>query len=217
MVITIMDTRPKESSGGGGKTREEIVKDKAMELLAKLPIDYNPIEVRELIKKLSGPKALGASGYAVPLNIFLSQEITRMQNIFTIVRKILVDTCDAIDGQIIMTPDILDSINSIFDSRVPNQWVYDPTGAEISWIIPTLAKWFNDLVERNKQLYEWLKGSRPYTFWLGGFFNPQGFLTAMKQEVTRMHKVGKPVGGQIEAPWSLDDVIYTTTVKEKDQ
>lgn len=158
-----------------------MVKEKAQDLLSKMPIDYNENEVRELVKKLSGPKALGAVGYAVPLNIFLSQEIARMQNVFNIVRKTLTDTCDAIDGQIIMTPDILDSINAIFDARVPSKWVYDPTGAEIAWIIPTLAKWFNDLIERNKQLYEWLKGSRPYTFWLGGFFNPQGFLTAMKQ------------------------------------
>jgi dynein heavy chain, axonemal len=183
-----------------------------------MPLDYNENEVRELIKKLSGPKALGAVGYAVPLNIFLSQEIARMQVIFNIVRKTLVDACDAIDGQIIMTAEIMDSINAIFDARVPNQWVYDATGAEISWIIPTLAKWFNDLIERNKQLYEWMKGNRPYTFWLGGFFNPQGFLTAMKQEVTRMHKTGKPIGGgQIEPPWSLDDVVYQSTVKEKDQ
>lgn len=133
-------------------------------------------------------------------------------------RKTLVDICDAIDGQIIMTADILDYINAIFDTRVPYAWTYDATGAEISWVIPTLGKWFNDMIERNKQLYEWMKGNRPYTYWLGGFFNPQGFLTAMKQEVTRMHKTGKPLGGgQVEPPWSLDDVVYSTTVKEKDQ
>ena len=134
-----------------------------------------------MIRKLPGPRALGATGTSVPLNIFLDQEIMRMQRVFNIVRGTLVDVCDAIDGQIIMTSEILDSINSIFDARVPSQWIYDPTGAEISWIIPTLAKWFNDMIERNRQLYDWLKGSRPYTFWLGGFFNPQGFLTGMKQ------------------------------------
>ena len=74
------------------------------------------------------------------------------------------------------------------------------------------------MIERNRQLYDWLKGSRPYTFWLGGFFNPQRFLTGMKQEVTRMHKNPKSIGGgQVEAAWSLDDVTYSTTVKEKDQ
>jgi len=48
---------------------------------------------------------------------------------------------------------------------------------------------------------------------LSGFFNPQGFLTGMKQEVTRNHKKGDGKGGEA---WSLDDVVYSTTVKEKD-
>ena len=214
MINTIMETRPKESSGGGGKTREEQVKEKSQDLLGKLPVDYVDSEVKDNIRKLgAGNKALGAVGLAVPLNIFLYQEIARMQKVISIVRKTLVDICDAIDGQIIMTPDILEAINAVFDAKVPNQWVYDATGAEIAWIIPTLAKWFNDLIERNRQLYDWMKGSRPNTYWLGGFFNPQGFLTAMKQEVTRMHKTVKVTGSQVEQPWSLDDVLYSTTVK----
>jgi dynein heavy chain len=52
-----------------------------------------------------------------------------MQKVISIVRKTLVDICDAIEGQIIMTPDILDAINAVFDAKVPNQWVYDATGA----------------------------------------------------------------------------------------
>lgn len=44
-----METRPKDSSAGGGKTREEIVQDKARELLVKLPINYIDAEVREQV------------------------------------------------------------------------------------------------------------------------------------------------------------------------
>jgi dynein heavy chain len=71
-----------------------------------------------------------------------------------------------------MTPDILDAINSIFDAKVPNTWLYDPSGAEISWILPTLGSWSASLVDRNKQLYDWLNNGRPNSYWLTGFFNP---------------------------------------------
>lgn len=49
-----------------------------------------------------------------------------------------------------MTPEILDAINAIFDARVPNVWLYDPSGAEISWLLPSLGSWFASLIERNK-------------------------------------------------------------------
>jgi hypothetical protein len=41
-----------------------------------------------------------------------------MQRVIGLVRKTLNDTILAIDGQIIMTPDILDAINAIFDAKV---------------------------------------------------------------------------------------------------
>jgi dynein heavy chain len=49
-----------------------------------------------------------------------------------------------------MTPEILDAINAMFDAKVPSAWVYDATGVEISWILPTLGSWFGSLLDRNK-------------------------------------------------------------------
>ena len=112
----------------------------------------------------------------------------------------------AIDGQIIMTSELVDCINAIADFRVPKKWQFDPTGVEISWLTPSLASWLKGLIDRHHQLNNWLTSvnrERPPSFWLTGFFNPQGYLTSMKQEVTRQHRAEQ---------WSLDEVDYKTEV-----
>ena len=122
--------------------------------------------------------------------------------ILTIVKTTMQSMCDAIDGSISMTPDIVDSINAVYDFRVPRKFQYDPTGAEISWLTASLAGWIKGLLDRHHQLNIWIsKCERPPSFWLTGFFNPQGFLTAMKQEVNRQKKT-----------WSLDEVEYSSDV-----
>jgi dynein heavy chain len=37
MINTLLETRPKDSSGGGGKTREEICQEKSKDIISKLP------------------------------------------------------------------------------------------------------------------------------------------------------------------------------------
>ncbi len=46
---TILNIQPKDSSSGGGETRESIVKRQAGEMLEKLPNDYLPHEVSVLV------------------------------------------------------------------------------------------------------------------------------------------------------------------------
>jgi len=190
MIDTLLDIQPKDSGGGGsGKSREEEVKDKLQkDLMPMLPPDYVELEIREKLKVTKGPKGLGEPGKMdlVPLNIFLGQELQRFGTILSIVKGTMAAMCDAIDGTISMTPDIVDSINAVFDFRVPRKFQYDPTGAEISWLTASLSGWIKGLLDRYHQLNLWIsKCERPPSFWLTGFFNPQGFLTAMKQEVTR--------------------------------
>ena len=72
---TILSVQPKESVGGkAGDTREAIVHRMADDMLRKLPRDYIPHEVREALHRLGG---------LLPMNIFLRQEIDRMQRILT--------------------------------------------------------------------------------------------------------------------------------------
>lgn len=175
MINTLIDTQPKDSGGGSGKSKEEEVKEKLeKDLLPSLPQQFVMIDVLDRLKNLKGPRGLGEPGKndTIPLNIFLRQEIERFSMILNIVRTTMVNMIDAIEGTIIMTPEIVDSISAIFDFRVPPKWMFDPTGAEISWLTPSLSGWIKGLLDRHYQLNNWISKERPPSFWLTGFFNP---------------------------------------------
>ena len=62
-------------------------------------------------------------GQFTPLNIFLRQEVKRMQRVITEVRTTLVDLKLAIDGTIIMSEGLRDALDNIYDARIPNAWL----------------------------------------------------------------------------------------------
>ncbi|KAI5624125.1 dynein heavy chain 5, axonemal, partial [Silurus asotus] len=188
ILNTIISIQPKDSSGGGDETRETTVMRLASEMLEKLPADYVPYEVKRHLQKM---------GLFQPMTIFLRQEIHRMQRIIASVRTALTDLRYAIDGTIIMSEDLQDALDCMYDARVPKSW------QRISWESATLGFWFTELLERNQQFHSWTFGSRPHQFWLTGFFNPQGFLTAMRQETTRMN---------LAKGWALDTVVLLNNV-----
>merc|ERR1711988_2002301 len=191
VIGTIMDIQPKDSGGGGGgPTREEVVLAACDNFLSKMPKPFNMVTVKNQLQKING------SGGPKPLNVHLKQEIDRMQ----IIIKLTKFTCEqlqlAIAGTVIVTSDLQDALNCIFDARVPPQWT------KKSWSSPTLGVWFGDgLCNRTAELVGWLMGGRPKAYWMTGYFNPQGFLTAVQQEVTRRHQ-----------GWALDGVQLNTEV-----
>merc|ERR1719327_2204921 len=205
MITTIIETQPKDTGGGSGKSVDEIVRDQAQDLSSKMPPDFIEEIFRAQIQKLKGPPNCGDKGFGAPLNIFLFQELQRLQNIIKIVRSNLKNLVMAIDGTVDMTTDLLDDMNSVFDARVPKKWTHDPSGAEISWLMPNIGGWFTGLVDRYQLLNTWLENGRAVmkSYWLTGFTNAQGFLTGMRQEVTRQHKKDQ---------WALDDVVTHTEV-----
>ena len=197
---TLSETQPKGSGGGGdGMSREDVVLEKAQDILTRMPEFYVEEEYRVRLNKLGG--------LSVPLNIFLYQEIQRLQKVMAKVSFMLKQLKLAINGEVVMTEELQNCLDAIFSASVPKVWLFTVAGDEFSWNIPSLGPWMSSLVARDDQDRTWLTSGRPNIFWLTGFFNPQGFLTAMKQEVCRKHQRDTP-------KWALDEITYHTEVTQ---
>jgi len=47
-----------------------------------------------------------------------------------------------------MTPMLLAAIDSMANSKVPNNWLFDATNVEISWMLPLLGSWVSGFFDR---------------------------------------------------------------------
>ncbi|XP_015117111.1 dynein heavy chain 5, axonemal [Diachasma alloeum] len=186
VLDTVISIQPKGSTGTVGETREGNVLRQAKEMLDKLPLPFDPFYIKARLQTM---------GITESMTIFLKQEMDRMQILLKIVRLTLQNLLLAIEGVIIMNEDLRDTLDNIYDARIPRIW------RSRSWDSSTLGFWVTELLERNQQFSKWITISRPDSFWMTGFFNPQGFLTAMRQEVTRAHK-----------GWALDNVTLYNEV-----
>jgi dynein heavy chain len=197
LLTTLGETQPKATGGGSGRSLDEIVVDKCNELLDKMPDNYVEDDYVQKIRRLGG--------MGKPLNVFLYQEIQRFQNVLARARTTLKQIKLAVNGEVVMTTELVDAMQDIFNAQAPRPWLYTPGGDEFSWLLPNLGQWFTSLLERDGQLRNWLENKPPNSYWMTGFSNPQGFLTAMQQEVTRLHK---------REGWALDNVTYHTEVTD---
>jgi len=190
VFATMLDTQPKGGGGGKGASREEVVTELAKDLLSKLPTNFDPNQVKAYLNK---------AGPTKPIHISLRQEIDVLSGILNKVRTTLVNLQLAIDGTIVMSDDLAAALDSLANAKAPPSWLKN------AWFSPTVGIWYQSLLSRFEQFDKWVHSGRPKSYWLPGFTNGQGFLTACRQEVTRSHQ-----------GWALDDVAVFTEVTKHD-
>ncbi|EDL08892.1 dynein, axonemal, heavy chain 5, isoform CRA_b [Mus musculus] len=110
VLDTILGIQPKDSSGGGDETREAVVARLADDMLEKLPEDYSPFE-----------------------------EIDRMQRVLSLVRSTLTELKLAVDGTIIMSENLRDALDCMFDARIPARWKKEITRANKGWALDNMV------------------------------------------------------------------------------
>jgi len=70
--------------------------------------------------------------------------------------------------------------NALYLDAVPDTWLKRAYPSMYG-----LASWYTDLLLRVRELESWISDFQlPPSVWLGGFFNPQSFLTAIMQQVS---------------------------------
>uniref|UniRef100_A0A182YK77 AAA+ ATPase domain-containing protein n=1 Tax=Anopheles stephensi TaxID=30069 RepID=A0A182YK77_ANOST len=141
ILDTILSVQPKEGGGGGGETRESIVFQLASDMLRKLPPQYVAFEVKESLTRM---------GALLPMNIFLRQEIDRMQRVINTVYNNLCDLKLAIDGTIVMSQYLRQSLDAMYDARIPERWQKEVTRAHKGWALDSVVLQ-NQITRHNKE------------------------------------------------------------------
>ncbi|CAB1335557.1 unnamed protein product [Coregonus sp. 'balchen'] len=151
------------------------------------------------------------------LLVILRQEIDRFNHLLCVVRSSLLAFSASIRGEVLMSEALEEVYTALLTMIVPSEWKhcsYESCKALGSWILDLEQRvWFFrawadnikiNLIEKipmisggvyslnrppKTDLQQSLKNRKPRSYWLSGFFFPQGFLTAVLQNSARQKNV----------------------------
>lgn len=138
-----------------------------------------------------------------PYIIVSFQECERMNILCNELKRSLGELTLGLKGELTISPDMEVLQDHIFINSVPPLWARLAYPSNLS-----LSSWFTDMLNRVGELASWTSDfNLPSSVWLGGFFNPQSFLTAIMQQTARRNE------------WPLDKMCLhcEVTTKQKEE
>ncbi|XP_062985188.1 dynein axonemal heavy chain 6 [Elgaria multicarinata webbii] len=178
LITTILDVQPRSTAQGSGKSNDEIVEELATSILAKIPekLDMDVAAESLFVKD--------DRGRVDSLTTVLGQEVDRFNNLLSLLRNSLKTLNKAIAGFVVMSEEMERVYHSFLNNQVPMLWA----NAAYPSLKP-LGGWVKDLLLRTAFVDFWLKRGQPKSFWISGFFFPQGFLTGTLQNHARKYNL----------------------------
>jgi dynein heavy chain len=168
----ILSLQPRVSSGEGEMTREEQIDLEAKRIENMIPGIYN---IREISKKFPVT-------YEESMNTVLVQEAQKYNNLLSVMISTLAGLQKAIKGLVVMSSDLEEMANCLFDQKVPPVWE-----AKAYPSLKPLGPWVTELLQRVGFMQDWIDGGTPSIFWIAGFFFPQAFFTGTLQNSARKY------------------------------
>ncbi|TDH16419.1 hypothetical protein EPR50_G00020980 [Perca flavescens] len=178
LISTILDVNPRSSACQGAKSNDEIVCELAESILAKLP---ERLDMDEAVESLF---VQDKNGRFNSLTTVLGQETDRFNNLLRVLRTSLVTLQKAIAGLVVMSEEMDCIYTSFMNNQVPTHWANSAYPS-----LKPLASWVRDLSLRTSFIQAWITRGPPKSFWISGFFFPQGFLTGVLQNHARHYNL----------------------------
>ena len=169
----ILTLQPRVSSGGS-VSREDLIIDIAKNIQVQLCAAYD-------IEQIS---MLYPTDYHESMNTVLVQEAQRYNRLLIYMHSSLISVQKALKGLVVLSAELEAMGNDMFDQRVPAGW----TSKSYPSLKP-LGPWTKDLFQRLSFMQSWIDNGVPSSFWISGFFFPQGFLTAILQNFARKYQM----------------------------
>ncbi|GAB1597647.1 dynein beta chain, ciliary isoform X1, partial [Argonauta hians] len=188
---TVFEMQPQDSgaAGSGGASKDEMVKSILDEITEKLPEQFVMLELMAKVPPES----------RTPYVVVAFQECERMNMLIGELRRTLKELDLGLKGELTITSDMENLGNALFLDQIPVSWANRAYPS-----LYNLTAWYADLIQRFKELEIWVSDFQlPASVWLGGFFNPQSFLTAIMQQMARKNE------------WPLDKMCIQCDVTKK--
>jgi dynein heavy chain len=165
-------------SGGGAAlaSADDIVFALATEFLNRLPESIDRRKCHEDTYRVM------EDGTITSLGTVVAQEIDVFNRINERTKRSVRQLQLAIGGQVVMSAQLEAVYQAFLLGRVPEAW---HVGSYLSR--KPLASWLDDTINRIEFLRDWNDNGAPSSFWLSGFFFPQGFLTGVLQTHSRQN------------------------------
>ncbi|KAG7222943.1 hypothetical protein INR49_015970 [Caranx melampygus] len=178
LINIILDVNLSSSAQHGAKSNDDIVCELAESILDRIPERINMDEAVEALF------VRDENGRLNSLTTVLGQEAGRFNKLLRVLRMSLITLKKAIAGLVVMSEEMDRTYTSFLNNQVPTHWANSAYPS-----LKTLASWVRDLALRTSFIQTWITQGQPKSFWISGFFFPQGFLTGVLQNHARQYNL----------------------------